>query len=200
MGNKFYSFAWYLSNTVYPIIFPHKVCGKENIPESGAYIVVANHISARDPLFLASALPRKRPIHFMAKKQLFENPILRKFMQWLHAFPVDRGNADMSAIHASMNVLKDGEILGIFPQGTRSKDNTPTPMLSGTSLIALRANAPVIPAYIDGPYRLFRRSNIYIGKPIDFSEFGRRCDRDTLENATHLIEKSVWTLKPADQK
>lgn len=199
MGNKFYTFAWIFSKVVYGTIFPRKIYGKENIPESGAYLLVANHISARDPLFLASVMPLNRPVNFMAKKELFKNPILRKCMEWLHAFPVDRGAADMSAIHASMRILKEGKVLGIFPQGTRSKDNSPTPMLSGSSMIALRANVPVIPAYIDGPYRLFRRCDIHFGKPIDFSEFGRRCDRDTLDQATKLIENSVWSMRPNRQ-
>lgn len=195
MGNRFYACVWGLTRVYFDIVHPRKVYGLENIPTEGSCVVVANHISARDPLFIASRFPLARKIHFMAKKELFANPVLKKVMELLMAFPVDRGAADMSAIHAAMKVLKEGNILGIFPQGTRSKDNSRTPMLSGASMIALRANAPVIPVYIDGPYRLFKRADIYIGKQIDFSEFGKRCDHDTLEKVTHKIEESVWSLK-----
>lgn len=196
MGKKFYSAVWGLMRVYYDIVYPRKVYGFENIPASGPVVVIANHISARDPLFIASRFPRKRLIHFMAKKELFKNPILRKIMELLGAFPVDRGAADMSAIHTSLKYLKEGEVLGIFPQGTRSKDNSPIPMLSGASMIALRANAPIIPVYIDGPYHAFHRVDLHIGEPIDFSVFGRRCDRETLDQATKLMEKSVWGLKP----
>lgn len=195
MAGKFYTFAWCLSRFYYGIVYPHKVLGSENIPKDGAFILVANHISARDPLFLASTVPLRIKIRFMAKKELFKNPVMNKICTWLGAFPVDRGAADMSAIHTAMGILKAGEPLGIFPQGTRSKDNSRTPMLSGTSLIALRANAPVIPAYIDGPYRLFHRADVYFGKPVDLSVFGRRGDRETLNQATAMIEEAVWGLK-----
>ena len=98
-------------------------------------------------------------------------------------------------VRTSMALLKDGHGLGIFPQGTRSPDNSPTPMLDGVSMIALRSGAPVIPAYIGGPYRLFHRMQISFGPPVSFEGLSRRVDSDTLDKATRRIEAAVWGLK-----
>jgi hypothetical protein len=118
-----------------------------------------------------------------------------EFLRALLAFPVDRGHNDLNAVRTSLKILADGHILGVFPQGTRSKDNSPTPMLNGVSMIALRAGKPVIPVYIGGPYRLFRKTPLRIGKPVDLSDFGRRMDGETLNAATRRIEQAVWAMK-----
>ena len=68
-------------------------------------------------------------------------------------------------------------------------------MLTGTALIAIRANVPVLPVYIDAPYRRFHHVDIRVGKPIDLSDLGRRCDSATMEEVTHRIEKAIWELK-----
>ena len=195
MGNKFYNFCWVALRPVFDLLYPRKVTGTEYLPAEGGFVLCINHCSALDPLFVSSRIPRRRRMYFMAKKELFENKLLRPFVVSLGGIPVDRGNADLTAIRTSMKVLKDGYGLGIFPQGTRSKDNTPTPMLPGAAMIALRGGVPVIPAYIDGPYRLFHRVVVRFGAPLDLSDFGRRCDHDTLVAATDRIAGAIWALR-----
>ena len=199
MGNKFYNFAWTVLRPAFDILYPRKVTGTEYLPAEGGFVLCLNHCSAVDPLFVSTRIPRKRRMYFMAKKELFDNKFLRPFVTWLGGIPVDRGNADLSAIRTSMKVLKDGYGLGIFPQGTRSKDNTPTPMLPGAAMIALRGGVPVIPAYIDGPYRLFHHVDIRFGAPLDLSDFGRRCDHDTLVAATARISDAIWALRSSSK-
>ena len=131
----------------------------------------------------------------MAKAELFRFKPLAFIIRQFGGFPVDRGHSDLNAVRTALNVIREGQGLGMFPQGTRSRDNTPTPMLSGASMIALRAGAPVIPTYIDGPYRLFRKTRVSFGKPVDLSDFGRRVDSQTLDAATRRIEAAVWSLK-----
>lgn len=179
---------------VYNVIYPVKVEGLENIPAEGGCVLCANHLSARDPIYIAVRV-RNRHIRFMAKAELFKFKPLAAIIRGLMAFPVDRGHNDLNAVRTALKVIADGHILGLFPQGTRSRDNTPTPMLNGVSMIALRAGKPVIPAYIGGPYRLFRRTLLRFGKPVDLSDFGRRMDGETLNAATHRIEEAVWGLK-----
>ena len=113
----------------------------------------------------------------------------------LGGFPVDRGHSDLNAVRTALNLLKEGHVLALFPQGTRSKDNSRTPMLAGVSMIALRSGAPVIPAYIGGPYRPFRKTQLSFGRPVSFEGLGRRVDADTLKAATERIEEAVWGLK-----
>ena len=197
MGHKFYRLVHFIFKPIFGAIWLKKAKGLENLPAEGGYVLCANHLSGLDPICIASRLPRSKNLSFLAKKELFDNKLLKLLITALGAIPVDRGGADIAAIRASMKALKDGDCLLVFPQGTRSKDNTPTPMLSGASMIALRGGAPVIPCYIDGPYRAFRHIEIRFGKPIDFSDFGRRCDAATLEEATRRIESAVWGLRDA---
>lgn len=195
MERKFYHLAWVVCRPLFDLIYPRKVTGLENVPKEGGFILCANHCSALDPLFIASRLPINRRMLFLGKKELDDNRFLRPFVKWLGLIPVDRGNADLNAVRTCLKVLREGAGLVIFPQGTRSRDNTPTPMLTGASMIALRGGVPVIPAYVDGPYRLFHRTDIHFGAPLDFSDFGRRCDQETLAQATERIEHAVWALK-----
>ena len=193
MAQRFYKACCAVMRPVYDLVFPAKVEGLENIPADGACVLVSNHIHARDPFYLAVKV-RDRYLHFMAKAELFKFKPLAAFMKGLMAFPVDRGHNDLNAVRTSLKLLADGHILGLFPQGTRSRGNSRTPMLNGVSMIALRAGKPVIPVYIGGPYKPFKRIPVRIGKPVDLSDFGRRMDGETLAAATRRIEDAVWSL------
>ena len=196
MNTRFYNFGRRFLRPFYNLFWPSNVTGEENIPDEGGFILCANHVHMRDPLFLAVRLP-KRHFTFLAKAELFKNPILGFLIgdKGLGAIPINRGHSDLGAIREALKTIANGHGLGIFPQGTRSRDNTPTPMLTGTALIAIRANVPVLPVYIDAPYRRFHHVDIRVGKPIDLSDLGRRCDSATMEEVTHRIEKAVWGLK-----
>ena len=195
MGSKFYNVAWCALRPVFDLIYPRKVHGLENLPREGGFILCINHLSAIDPLYISTRIPRRRHMYFLCKKELMENRLLRPLVKGLGGIGVDRGHADIGAVRAALNVLKQGYGLGIFPQGTRSRDNTPTPMLNGASMIALRGGVPVIPAYIDGPYRPLRRTDIFFGEPLDLSTYGRRCDAQILSEVTARIEKAIWSFQ-----
>lgn len=175
------------------IVNPVKFVNEENIPAEGAFILCANHISFRDPIYMVLKL--KRQINFMAKVELFKIRIVAAVLREVGAFPVDRGKADMNAMRTAFRILKEGGGLGIFPQGTRSADNEQTKMHGGTALIAQRSGATVIPAYVDGPYKWFRKTEIRFGKPVDLSEFGRKTDAETISRVTDRIEEAIWSLK-----
>lgn len=194
MNKRFYRFMSVVLGAIYRFLFPARVDGLENIPAEGAFILCSNHVSNRDPFYLALRC-RPRYMHFMAKIELFKWKPMAKFVTALGGFPVDRGHNDLNAVRTALKILADGHALALFPQGTRSKDNSRTPMLSGVSMIALRSGAPVIPAYIGGPYRLFRKTQVSFGAPVSFEGLGRRVDSDTLKAATARIEDAVWGLK-----
>ena len=177
----------------YALFFPTRVEGLENIPAEGGFVLCSNHCSNRDPFMLAIPV-RDRFFHFMAKIELFKWKPVAAFVRALGGFPVDRGHSDLNAVRTSLKLIQEGHGLALFPQGTRSRDNSRTPMLTGVSMIALRAGAPVIPAYIGGPYRPFRRVQVSFGKPVSFEGLGRRVDSETLEAATRRIEDAVWGL------
>ena len=196
MNTRLYDIGRHFLRPFYNLFWPSRVTGEENIPDEGGFILCANHVHMRDPLFLAVRLP-KRHFTFLAKAELFKNPLLRLVIgeKGLGAIPISRGHSDLGAIREALKTIANGHGLGIFPQGTRSRDNSPTPMLTGTALIAIRARVPVLPVYIDAPYRRFHRVDVRVGKPIDLSDLDRRFDSATMEEVTHRIERAVWALR-----
>ncbi|HHV27709.1 MAG TPA: 1-acyl-sn-glycerol-3-phosphate acyltransferase [Tissierellia bacterium] len=190
----FYRLCYFIGNIVFRIIFRFKVTGKHNIPKEGKVILCSNHISDLDPLILGLAIPRN--IRFMAKKELFENKFLGGLVNALGAFPVDRKAADLSAIRNSLNVLKNDEVLGIFPEGTRVTEENIENAKPGIALISIKAKAPVIPIYIESKYKVFSKIKINIGEPIYFNEYyGKKLKTEDYKILSQEIMKSIYSLK-----
>ena len=175
------------------IVHPVRVTGRENLPKEGGFMLCVNHISFLDPVI--TVLYVKRHIRFMGKKELFKNKIVAGVLNEVGAFPVDRGHADLAAIREAIKTLTTGQCLGIFPQGTRSAENEHTQLHGGAALIVQRTGSPVIPMYIDGPYKYFRKTDVRIGRPIDLSAFGKKADAQTIAQVTEAIDNSIWALK-----
>lgn len=173
--NKAYRFLQVILRPFYRLFHRLTVVGRENEPQSGACLICANHISNHDVFMIAAAL--KRQISFFAKKELFDNKLTRWFVKGLGAIPVNRGTVDLHSIRACLDVLKNGGYIGIFPQGTRMPDVTPSPAdaKSGVGLLAFRAKSSVLPIFIETKnhrIRLFRRTRLIIGKRISYDELG----------------------------
>lgn len=153
----FYSIIKSILGTLGHILFRVRTKGVSNVPDHGPVVLCANHVSWWDPVLVAFAL--RRPVHFMAKKELFRYPILGYLFRKVYAFPVNRGKPDLGAIKAGITILREGEILGIFPEGTRQKGTGRLgEMHAGAALFALKTGASVVPAAIRGTFR--------IGQPI----------------------------------
>ncbi len=164
-----YNLVHVILSTFFSLVFRWKIVGVENIPPGGV-IIAANHISLWDPPVLGTAIPRR--IHFMAKEELFTNPIFSWLITKLGAFPVKRGAADRTAIRTALALLENGSILGIFPEGTRSKDGRLGAAEPGLALLALKAGVPVVPAALIGTNKVFQDGQllptfkVIFGKPI----------------------------------
>lgn len=124
-----------------------RIDGLAHVPTEGPCIIAANHINYFDPVFLAGAIP-KRMLCFIAKDSLFRKPVLGWLLGKLGAFPVSRGEGDISAIRRCMTILKEGKTLGIFPEGTRSATGEMNQALDGVGLIAEKSRAPIVPVRI----------------------------------------------------
>ena len=130
------------------LIYRPKVFGnKKNLRIKGGVIFIANHRALYDPLLLVVSSPRI--IHFMAKKELFDNPVGRVFFKSLFVFPVNRKTADMKSIRQSLKLLRDGKAFGIFPEGRRSATDGMDEFEKGTAFIAAKSGAPIVPVYIN---------------------------------------------------
>ncbi len=142
-----------------------RAIGVERVPLDGPLIVAANHVSYLDPPALGVCLPRM--LHYMAKRELFDIPLLGSALVAVGAFPVDRGGNPTSAIRRSVEVLRAGKAMAIFPEGTRNRTGE-APIQSGVSMLASLGRAPVVPACIVGTERArdFKHITVVFGEPI----------------------------------
>ena len=151
------------------LIYRVKVEGDVSLGGVEGCIVYANHTCYLDPVVMGGFT--KRQIKFMAKTELFKNAVFRYILTRLGTFPVRRGEADLSAVKMSLRLLKNGETLGMFPEGTRNKSGAPMDAEPGLSMIAIKAKVPVIPMAIVSSYRVFSPVRLIIGKPIYLEKF-----------------------------
>lgn len=168
----FYEMARGLVSAIFHIHFNIKIVGEENIPaEKGGYIIACNHVSNNDPPMVGVVFKGKYT--FMAKEELFRNPIFAWIIRKLGAFPVKRGSKDMSVLKNAIDSLNYGRIFVIFPEGTRSKTGELGRPKSGVSLIAAQAKVPVVPVFIKyGKKRIVGRNVLVsVGEKIPGSEF-----------------------------
>ncbi len=133
------------------LLFNLKVYGAENVPASGGALIVSNHQSYLDPILLPLHL--NRPLNYIAKSELFVNPIYSWFLRSvLNAFPVRQGHGDVRAVKETIRRLKEGHLMNIFPEGSRTYDGEIALLQGGSALIVHRARVPVVPAVICGAY------------------------------------------------
>lgn len=170
--------------------------GKENLERKGGFIIAANHISALDPMFIAMA--SKRLFHYIAKKELFENPVMAKAIVHLNGFPVRRGIGDMNAVNYGIELVRRGEVLCIFPEGTRSPDGTPKTAKSGVGYIARATRADVVPVaiYKEKKEKGAEKVVINIGEAIPNSALGFTENGKSKENkaAAKMIMDKITAL------
>lgn len=191
-----YAFAKIVVPPVGRLLFRMKEEGTENLPESGPVIVCSNHRSNYDPVLLGIAL--KRPLFFMAKDDLFKIPLFSSLIRKLGAFPVHRGKGDSSAIQRGIDILKEGCVLAMFPEGHRLKTGRdPQRFQSGAVRIAIQTHATIVPVAIvtKGKVGMFRRTVVKTGKPVPFEELGiRENSLESIRSASALIRSRVIEL------
>lgn len=130
------------------LVYRLEVHGLENVPKDNAYIVAPNHLSTLDPPMIAGIMPR--PVAFMAKKELFENPFMRWWLNWLGSFAVDRENLSVSTIRTVLTIKKTNWVFGIFPQGTRQEPGVISNVTKGFASLAKTTKCGIIPVGIIG--------------------------------------------------
>ncbi len=178
-----YTFARSLVKMILTPIYRFQTIGLEHFSKEGGVLLCANHIDLLDPPVVGLTAPR--PVSFMAKDELFQAPILKQLLPNIRAFPVKRGMSDREALRRGLGILKEGNVMGLFPEGSRSEDGEIKKGLAGAGFFALRSKADVIPCAIIGPYKPFKRLKVVYGKPIPMDELRER--KASAEEATELI-------------
>ncbi|MBE7087250.1 MAG: 1-acyl-sn-glycerol-3-phosphate acyltransferase [Clostridiales bacterium] len=173
---------------IWSLFYPCKIHGKENVPTTGASVLVCNHFRAIDCGFVARVY--NKDVYFLAKKELFKNKLLGKIVTSFGAIPIDREKPDLKSLLKASKVLKDGHKLVIFPEGTRNKTNEVLQELKGGSaMFAVKAKCPIIPMMLSGRAKIFRRTHIIVGKPFELSEY---YDKKITPEVTEEMDKILY--------
>lgn len=191
----FYRVGRAITLTPLKAIFWVRVRGRGKVPRSGPFVVAPSHRSLLD-IFFTGYITR-RPIRFMAKRELFENRFLAWLFTALGAFPVERGSADRAALRAAQQVLEDGEPLTVFPEGTRRRGRDVVDLFDGAVYLASRARVPIVPVAIGGSEQILASGRslprphkvaIVIGDPIQPPDRGNgRVPRQEITNVTEKV-------------
>ncbi len=181
-----------LAGIVVRIIFDYRVEGSGRVPEKGPMILASNHGNGWDPLLIACAT--SRPICFMAKIELFKKPILGWLMPRIKAFPVKRGSNDRQAIRRGLELLRQGEALGIFPEGTRHRDGLDHEVFSGVAYFAMKGNAPVVPVGVHIGKGIRPVARVRIGDSMVLEQSAGRTSQEALNEKTGLVMTAIKGL------
>ncbi|MGC8862056.1 MAG: lysophospholipid acyltransferase family protein [Armatimonadota bacterium] len=178
------------------------VIGRENVPTTGGVLLCANHVSYIDPPALGAGCPRK--VHFMAKEPLFQIPVLGFLIKRVGAFPVRTHSADRAALRRAIELLQNGQVVAMFPEGTRNlTSELLLPPEPGVGMIALRAQVPVVPVALINTAKLlpphsiffrFTRIKVIYGKPVDLSDLYGQSGREAVEEVGRRIMEAIREL------
>ena len=197
--NSFYTFVIVILRAIWKVFYPYEVKGLETLPQERV-LLCPNHASNLDPIYVAVALPNNYRLHFMGKEELFRNSILNWAFRKLGAFPVSRGNNDITAVKTAIQVLKDDDNLLIFPEGTTirngigSVDGLPPHAKSGAAMIGIRTGAKLVPVFVDGAKKPFRKVRIIFGKPYEPVYSGRHGTAEELQKIADDILAEAYAL------
>lgn len=205
---RFYRFCWVITHRLFSLFFTWKLVGLENIPARGAVLFASNHVSYLDPPLIGAAIPRT--VYFLARKNLFDIPVLGWLMRILHARPVDRDGGGGAGLRTVLDILEHQGGLILFPEGTRSADGELQPMKSGIGLTVLKSEAVVVPVVIRGTFEAWGRHRkfprrrpveIRFGVPLTFHQerdelarVGRQQSKQLYQRATERIANAIQEL------
>ena len=191
-----YGFLKKFMVAVTQILFPFKLVGAETV-EDGACVLVGNHYRIWDIVHMACTTKEK--VHFITKKELYKNKFLAHLCGIVEAIPVSRDGQDAKAVMTALRYLKNGEKISMFPEGTRNRtEEELLPLKGGAAMFAIKARVPVYPVMCPHKTRLFRRTKILVGDPIDLSAFyERRLTAEDYAAAEEVIREKMLETKRA---
>ena len=193
----FYNGITWIAKWFLRLLFRTETAGLENENVEGPVVYAINHMSNWDPVIVACET--KKPINFMAKKELFDVPVLKWLLKILGAFPIDRTGNDLVTLKMTINALKDGARICLFPQGTRCPDRHPstTEVKGGTALLVKHSRATIVPIGIytkDYRIKVFKKVYVSVGKPKTYDELGFTGAREDYERITSEIFADICKL------
>jgi 1-acyl-sn-glycerol-3-phosphate acyltransferase len=193
-----YAFAKLLFRIYFALFYRVRTEGLENVPETGPVILCSNHPTGLDMFLIGTRIPRRK-VHYMAKAELFRNRFLAFLLRRLAAFPISRGKGDVGSVKTVYRLLKQNQIVGVFPEGTRTKKKDPNRRKAGAALFAHHSKAPILPVAIDRPFRIFGKVRVIFGKPFYLDEpeghvQGESYTKNELLEGSEIIINRIYGL------
>lgn len=202
MGEGFYEAAHTVIAPLSKLIWRLDIEGADNVPNEGRAIIASNHLSFMDHIFVAVAIDR--PIYFLSKAEHFENPVKAFLFDKFNVIPLERGEGDKEAFHKSIQVLEDGNLFGIYPEGTRSPDGRLYKGHTGVARLALTTKSPIIPAAMINTDAVLPKGDLIpslesaavrFGEPLYFDEFyGQQNDKKVARQVTDQVMHTLEEL------
>lgn len=177
------------------IVFLMRTEGKENVPKEGGFFLCSNHSSYWDPVVLGATSPRKTA--FMAKEDLFKNPLFGALIKALGAYPIKRGgHGDIAAVRTAIEIVRSGKVTVIFPEGRRVRGALDrTRIKNGIIKLAIQTKCPIQPVGINEKYRFFGRLRAVYGEPIYYEEYyGKKLSDEELDILAQELMDEIYTL------
>ena len=184
------------------IFFRLRLFGKENIPKKGAFIVASNHQSYLDPALCGA--PLKRPMRYLARDSLFKNRFFGAAISSIRAMPLKQGQDDLTTVRTVIKMLKAGDGVCLFPEGTRTEDGRIEPFKPGLGLLCRRGKAPIIPTVIDGAFecwpkgkKIFSFGSVWVkfGKPITLEQVKEMGNEEFADHLTKTVRRMQTDLR-----
>lgn len=191
--NKVYAVLYPLVWIFMRLFHPWKAVGVENIPE-GAALMCGNHTSLGDPLYVVCCMGWRRQTHVMAKEEIMKWPVIGWILKKAGIFGVKRGKADVAALKEALRVLRDGEKLLLFPEGTRVKEGETSEAHTGAAMFATRTGAPLLPVYISPKKQMFRKTTVIFGQPYHPAYEGRKATPEDYQRIADDLLVRIRTL------
>lgn len=193
----FYHIAVFVVRFFLYFVFRIKTVGNENELKSGGVIYAANHKSCYDPVIIG--ITSRRRMSFMAKKELFKFKPFGCLLKSLGAFPVNRGKGDIGAVKTGLNILKQGKVMMLFPEGKRVSEGEIAPAKPGVAMFAIHAKVPVIPIKICGKYRFMHKIKVIYGEPIYLDDYyDQKLNSEQLTAISQDILETIYALEDAE--
>lgn len=186
-----YKFARVICRIILVLMRRWEVRGNERMPDTGGVVLVANHMSYWDPVVVGCAFNRR--VNFMAKWELFQIPLFGKAIRVMGAFPVRRDRSDRNAIRTAIKLLQEGEVVGVFPEGTRSHTGELLKPHLGAAMLASRAGVPLLPVAVSGTRGVFKKAKVFVGEPF-YILSGAKASKSDLEAASDRVMEQIATL------
>lgn len=191
---RFYRVFHLILTPILRLLFPLKVHGLENVPKDRPVVLCANHAHAMDPCLICIAFPRQVKIRIMAKKELISIPVVGWLLRKLGAFPVDRGNSDLTAIKTAIKSIRDGAHLLVFPEGTRVSHEGEVRAHRGVVMIAMRTGAPLLPVYVGKKHKFLHLTHVAFGEPFEPKTETRHGTAEEYQECADEVMRRAYAL------